>query len=139
MDGSATNGTMSPAVSACPDVALPVLKKRSDFLAAAQAARQSTVSMTVQARNRKDGQGNIRVGFTCSKKVGNAVARNRAKRRLRAVARLLLPTHGLAGYDYVLIGRPNITASRPYTQLAQDFETALTRLHAPRLPSPDRT
>jgi hypothetical protein len=39
----------------------------------------------------------------------------------------------------VLIGRPNITASRPYTQLAQDFETALTRLHAPRLPSPDRT
>ena len=47
--------------------------------------------------------------------------------------------HGLAGYDYVLIGRPNITASRPYTQLAQDFETALTRLHAPRLPSPDRT
>ena len=134
-EGKIAGPTVQPAVA----FFCEALKKRSDFLAAAQAARQSTVSMTVQARNRKDGQGNIRVGFTCSKKVGNAVARNRAKRRLRAVARLLLPTHGLAGYDYVLIGRPNISASRPYTLLAQDFETALTRLHAPRLPSPDRT
>ena len=98
-EGKIAGPTCQPAVA----FLCQTLKKRSDFLAAAQAARQSTVSMTVQARNRKDGQGNIRVGFTCSKKVGNAVARNRAKRRLRAVARLLLPTHGLAGYYYVLI------------------------------------
>jgi ribonuclease P protein component len=48
----------------------------------------------------------IRVGFTCSRKVGNAVARNRAKRRLREAARLTLPRHGNPGWDYVLIGRP---------------------------------
>lgn len=134
-EGNIASPTFPPAVP----FLCQTLKKRGDFLAAAQAARQSTKSMTVQARNRNDGRGDIRVGFTCSKKVGNAVARNRAKRRLRAVARLLLPLHGKAGYDYVLIGRPNLTASRPYTQLAQDFQTALARLHTPRPPSPDHT
>ena len=94
--------------------------------------------MTVQARKRTDGQDEIRVGFTCSKKVGNAVARNRAKRRLREIARLLLPIHGIAGYDYVLIGRPKITVSRPFPQLLQDFETALVRLHTPHPPVSDR-
>ena len=71
----------------------------------------------------------IRVGFTCSKKVGNAVARNRAKRRLREVARLILPTHGRAGWDYVLIGRHGATADRPFDELQGDLIYALKKLH----------
>ncbi|EPX86923.1 ribonuclease P protein component [Salipiger mucosus] len=106
-----------------------VLRKRADFLAAARARRQPVQSMLVQARFRHDGDPAIRVGFTCSKKVGNAVARNRAKRRLREVARLALPQIGQPGWDYVLIGRRDITAQRPFVQLQGDFAHALRKIH----------
>lgn len=72
----------------------------------------------------------VRVGFTCSKKVGNAVARNRAKRRLREVARAVLPAEGREGWDYVLIGRPEVTAALPFPQLLADLSHALARVHA---------
>ena len=78
-----------------------------------------------------DGDPVVRVGFTCSKKVGNAVARNRAKRRLREVARLLLPEHGRPGWDYALIGRAEVTASRDFHDLQRDFLYALRKLHGP--------
>jgi ribonuclease P protein component len=71
----------------------------------------------------------VRVGFTCSKKVGNAVDRNRAKRRLREIARLALPDHGRDGMDYVLVGRQIATARIPFSQLQADLIKALDILH----------
>ena len=135
-EGTASNGTTSPAVSVCPQPALPVLKKRSEFLAAARARKQGTKAMMIQARKRRDNEdidpSVIRVGFTCSKKVGNAVARNRAKRRMRELARAILPTHGHAGWDYVLIGRKDETDSRDFKTLQGDLKWALRKLHTPR-------
>jgi len=57
------------------------------------------------------------------------VARNRAKRRLREVARLVLPDHGRDGWDYVLVGRKDVTASLPFEQLQSDLVRALRRVH----------
>ena len=126
IDGTATTGDTPPAASSC----LEVIAVRKDFLAASRARRQPTQSMLVQARKRRPEEPHdstaIRMGFTCSKKVGNAVARNRAKRRLREVARLTLPSFGVAGHDYVLIGRAGKTASLPFSQLCADLEKALT-------------
>src|SRR5204863_5574173 len=68
----------------------------------------------------------IRVGFTASRKVGNAVVRNRAKRRMRAAAATVLPSHGQPGTDYVLIARGS-TADRPFAELVADLEAALRR------------
>lgn len=71
----------------------------------------------------------IRVGFTCSKKVGNAVARNRAKRRLREIARAVLSFEGREGWDYVLIGRKDATATHDFKALQDDLSRALLKAH----------
>lgn len=89
--------------------------------------------MMVQGRKRQPDEAcGIRVGFTCSKKVGNSVARNRAKRRLREVARLVLPELGQDGWDYVLIGRHDVTAHRSFADLQDDLRFALRKIHAAR-------
>ncbi|WP_229678473.1 ribonuclease P protein component [Neptunicoccus cionae] len=122
-------GAPQPAVSACaPPRSVSVMKARKQYLACNNKRRQGTPAFLLQARNRNDGDPTINVGFTCSKKVGNAVARNRAKRRLREVARLLLPEHGQAGWDYVLIGRKDVTASRDFSKLLSDLKYALTKV-----------
>lgn len=69
----------------------------------------------------------MRLGLTVSKKVGNAVVRNRMRRRLRELARAILPAAGIAGADHVLIGRAG-GIERPFADLAGDLERALARL-----------
>ncbi|MFT6452063.1 MAG: ribonuclease P protein component [Halocynthiibacter sp.] len=127
--GTIANATDGPsAVSVC----LVTLTQRADFLRAARARRQGTMSMMVQARKRSDDEpaSGLRVGYTCSKKVGNAVARNRAKRRLREAARAVLPELGRPGWDYVLIGKAEATAARDFNDLKNDLRYALKKLHA---------
>ncbi|MEL6410373.1 MAG: ribonuclease P protein component [Pseudomonadota bacterium] len=114
------------------NVKLITLTKRSDFLAAARALRSGQTGLVLQARERRDENASIRVGFTCSKKVGNAVTRNRAKRRLREVAHDIIPLHGRTGFDYVLIGRAQSTVSRDFTELRQDLLRALKTIHGPK-------
>ena len=125
---------MSPVPSSS---ALLHLEKRSDFLAAAKALSVARGAVVVQARARADGDGCIRVGFTATKKIGGAVVRNRAKRRLREAARKLLPEHGRPGFDYVLIARGG-TPGRAWERLLDDVKSALIRLaadsEAPRAP-----
>ncbi|MFV0385866.1 ribonuclease P protein component [Paracoccus sp. (in: a-proteobacteria)] len=106
----------------------PVISKRADFLATAKGRRQGTDGFLLQARDRGDDLP-ARVGFTCSKKVGNAVMRNRAKRRLREIARLHLVRTARPGWDYVLVGRPGATVSRDFAALCDDLSRALRKVH----------
>ena len=118
---------------------IETLRNRPDFLRAASARRQGTAGFLLQARRRAEAEAApdlIRVGYTCSKKIGNAVVRNRAKRRLRALVREIMPALGRAGWDYVLVGRPNATVTRDFAALKQDLTEAIARVHAPRQPSP---
>lgn len=107
------------------------LNTRADFVrVAAGRSRAVRPSFILQAapQPREDDRGQVmRVGFTASRKVGNAVVRNRAKRRLRAIAAAVLPRKGRPGMDYVLVARA-IPRERPYAELIADLEKALRQL-----------
>lgn len=105
------------------------LQKRPDFLAAARAVSCAKGAVVLQARHRADDTPLIRVGFTATRKVGGAVVRNRAKRRMREAARLLLPQLAKPGFDYVLIAR-NGAPTRPWPRLLDDVKSALISLAA---------
>jgi len=107
------------------------LKKRSEFLACAQAPSCAKGAVVVQARPRGDETPLIRVGFTATKRIGGAVERNRAKRRMREAARAVLPAVASPGVDYVIIARGGVL-TRPWPRLLDDVKSALIRLAADR-------
>ena len=110
------------------------LKHRSDFLAAATGVKVPAAAFVLQARSRGD-EAPPRVGFTVSKKVGNAVERNRVRRRLRDVVRRTAAGRIVAGHDYVLIGR-RAALQVPFDRLIVEFEGALRRAHGKRRTGP---
>jgi ribonuclease P protein component len=102
------------------------LKKRAEFLAvASKGARAPMPGLVMQLMPRAD-DAPFRVGFTVTKKVGNAVVRNRTKRRLREAVRLGLDTEAYRGFDMVVIGRDR-TAARPFTDLMTDVRRAAAK------------
>ena len=117
--------------------ALTRLKRRPEFLAVAAARRRWAAPGLVLQACRRDADSTtipastIRYGITASRKVGNAVARNRAKRRLRAAAAEILPTACAEGYDVVLIARA-ATVDRPYAALKDDLAKGVAKLAARR-------
>lgn len=106
---------------------LATITKRSDFLAANAGRRAATPGFVLLVRDRKDEDPRMRVGFTVTRKVGNAVTRNRIKRRFRELAREILPVHGFAGSDHVMIGRAG-GIERDFGLLRQDLARALERV-----------
>ena len=113
------------------------LKRRGEFLKVAATRRKWVApGLILQIRPHEggadaasNGDAAVRVGYTVSRKVGNAVARNRARRRLKAVAETMLAEHAVPGFDFVVIGRGE-TVRRPFAALNDDMETALRRLGA---------
>ena len=107
------------------------LTQRADFLRAARGIRRVENAVTLEVCATPQAacrQTMVRVGFTASRKIGNAVTRNRAKRRLRAAASQLLPLLGRGGHDYVLVARA-MTGSRPYPALLADVTAAIHAAH----------
>ena len=100
------------------------LKRRAEFVRVAGQGRKAPMpGLVLQALARGD-DAPARLGFTVTKKVGNAVVRNRARRRLKEAARLTLPGIGATGWDLVLIGRDG-TGRRDFATLIADLRGAL--------------
>lgn len=137
---------MAPSPHSVPDLSVPpaVVKKRRDFLAAAASGKKcGTKGLLLQIRahdpaapdsgSKKIPTPSQRFGLTASKRVGNAVRRNRAKRRLRALANAILPVEARSDCDYILVARPE-TVTRAFDDLRGDLRYALRKLGALRQP-----
>ena len=109
-----------------PEHALETLSKRVDFIAASKAEKFIGKSIIVQAR--PNSLQTIRVGYTASKKVGNAVMRNRAKRRMRAAAAETVAQYATSSTDYVLIGRAESTCNSKFKDLKFELINAFKKL-----------
>ena len=101
-----------------------VLTKRADFLAANKGLRNARVGFVLLTR--PNGNEGVRYGITVTKKIGNAVVRNRMKRRFRELLRDALPGRGLPDHDHVLIGRAG-GVERDFQTMAQELDVALER------------
>ena len=109
------------------------LKRRKDFLRISHKGQKSALPGLVLQTLRgphpnPTSPTNIRVGFTVTKKIGNAIKRNRTRRRLKAAASEVMTTHAKKNTDYVLIGRSG-TLKRPFTLLVEDLATAMQKLN----------
>jgi ribonuclease P protein component len=104
-----------------------IIKKRSDFLSANRGKRYATPGFVLLVHDRRDNDPAKRLGITITKKVGNAVVRNRMRRRFRELARALLPMLGKAGADHILIGRDG-GIERDFGQLREEMAKALGKL-----------
>ena len=109
------------------NIKLGKLKRRSEFLHVRNGKYQARPDIVIQMRKNPQPAETIKVGFTATKKIGNAVVRNKCKRRMRELSRALLPLHGKSGFNYVFIARAD-TAKADWTQLYKDVEKALLRL-----------
>jgi len=107
-----------------------VLRRRQEFLAVARQGKKWVATgliLQVGAARPEQTSSPVRYGLTASGKIGNAVVRNRARRRMRALVHEIMPLHAARGYDYVLIARVS-TPRRKYADLQQDLITALKKL-----------
>ena len=107
------------------------LRRRRDFLAVAGTRCRWVAAAFVLQTGRRGAPDEIGLGFTASRRLGNAVARNRARRRLRAAVRALLPGAARPGYDYVLVARPAILTC-PFNVVLNDLASAFARVVRPR-------
>ena len=111
---------------------LEKITKRSDYIEMRKGHNVATDGFILQAKQRTEDwvsrSKSVRFGITCSKRLGNAVKRNRCKRRLRALAKEILPKKGIEGWDYVLIGRFKATETLVFTKLRDDFVGALLEI-----------
>ncbi len=112
-------------------IVISPLRKRREFVAMRDGTRMHSSSFVLQVRQRNDGlvaEDNVRIGYTITKKIGNAVVRNRIRRRLREAIRLALPDIARKSHDYVVIGK-RTALNATFESLVAQLGLAITRAH----------